>query len=92
MPTRQSNAVLSRSGSVYVKTTGTQTEGPAESQSTRVHGYVFFWMDVSQYPQVDKDAKDGFRDGAEIRCLEKVTVDSVGITNSNTRTLPAPVS
>uniref|UniRef100_A0A0E0CMZ1 Uncharacterized protein n=1 Tax=Oryza meridionalis TaxID=40149 RepID=A0A0E0CMZ1_9ORYZ len=32
MPTRQSNAVLSRSGSVYVKTTGTQTEGPAESQ------------------------------------------------------------
>uniref|UniRef100_I1P1Y0 Uncharacterized protein n=1 Tax=Oryza glaberrima TaxID=4538 RepID=I1P1Y0_ORYGL len=41
MPTRQSNAVLSRSGSVYVKTTGTQTEGPAESQrSGQVKGAI----------------------------------------------------
>ncbi|EAY86577.1 hypothetical protein OsI_07957 [Oryza sativa Indica Group] len=77
MPTRQSNAVLSRSGFSLREYDRDPDRGSGR---------------IPEYPQVDKDAKDGFRDGAEIRCLEKVTVDSVGITNSNTRTLPAPVS
>lgn len=138
MPSRQSNAVLSRSGSVYVKTTGTQTEGPAESQRSgqvkgaiiqmhmtseldklgqtklillllydnnlQLHQYKsarfmssFGWMylsiSVPQAERLDKDAKYGFRDGAYLRTsLPEETVDSVGITSSNTRALPAPVS